>query len=166
MAGAGVPDIKEKLLTGYQAGDSTYQVHLDGYNLMPLLKGETETGPRKEFLYWTDDGELAALRYDKWKLNFMVQRAHGFAVWEEPFIPLRFPMVEDLHADPFERGPEEGMDYDHWRADRVFLVLPGVAYVSQWIQSFQQFPPRQKPATFNLNQVMQEMSVGAANENN
>ena len=165
LAAAGVPDVKEKLLTGYQAGGSTYKVHLDGYNLMPFLKGETDTGPRKEFLYWTDDGELAALRYDKWKLNFMVQNAHGFAVWEEPFVSLRVPLLVDLHADPFERGPEEGIDYDHWRIDHVFMILPGVAYVSQWIQSFQQFPPRQTPATFNLNQVMQEMSGGGANAN-
>src|SRR5271167_437752 len=92
LAAAGVPDVKEKLLTGYQAGDMTYKVHLDGYNLMPFLKGETAEGPRKEFLYWTDDGELAALRYDKWKLIFMEQRAHGLDVWVDPPITLRFPM--------------------------------------------------------------------------
>ena len=83
MAAAGVLGVKEKLLTDYQAGDLTYKVHLDGYNLMPYLKGEVDAGPRKEFHYWTDNGELAALRYDKWKLNFMVQRSHGFAVWEK-----------------------------------------------------------------------------------
>jgi arylsulfatase len=165
LAGAGVPDVKEKLLAGYQAGDSTYKVHLDGYNLMPYLKGEAEAGPRKEFLYWTDDGDLAGLRYDKWKLLFMEQRAHGFDVWEEPFITLRVPKLIDLHADPFERGPEEGIDYSHWRLDHVFLILPGVGYVGQWLQSFAQFPPRQKPASFNLNEVMQKIGTAAANAN-
>jgi arylsulfatase A-like enzyme len=104
-AAAGVSDIKEQLLTGYKAGDSTYKVHLDGYNLMPYLKGETPDDPRREFLYWTDDGELACLRYDKWKLVFMEQRAHGLDVWDEPFWTLRAPKVIDLHSDPFERGP-------------------------------------------------------------
>jgi arylsulfatase len=163
LAGAGVPEVKEKLLAGYQAGDSTYKVHLDGYNLMPYLKGEAEAGPRKEFLYWTDDGDLAGLRYDKWKLVFMEQRAHSFDVWEEPFITLRVPKLMDLHSDPFERAPLEGIDYSHWRADHVFLLLPGVGYVGQWLQSFAQFPPRQKPASFNLNEVMQKMSTAAAN---
>jgi arylsulfatase len=163
LAGAGVPEVKEKLLAGYQAGDSTCKVHLDGYNLMPYLKGEAEAGPRKEFLYWTDDGDLAGLRYDKWKLVFMEQRAHSFDVWEEPFITLRVPKLMDLHSDPFERAPLEGIDYSHWRADHVFLLLPGVGYVGQWLQSFAQFPPRQKPASFNLNEVMQKMSTAAAN---
>jgi arylsulfatase A-like enzyme len=163
MAAAGVPDVKEKLLTGYQAGDSTFKVHLDGYNLMPYLKGETEEGPRKEFLYWTDDGDLAALRYGKWKILFMEQRAHGFSVWEDPFTTLRVPKLVDLHSDPFERGPEEGIDYDHWRIDRVFLLVPAQAFVGQWLQSFGPFPPRQKPASFNLDEVMQKLSADAAN---
>jgi len=165
LAAAGVPDVKEKLLVGYTAGDSTYKVHLDGYNLMPYLKGETDTGPRKEFLYWTDDGELACLRYNRWKLVFMEQRAHSLAVWEEPLVTLRFPKLMDLNADPFERAPEEGIDYQHWRADRVYLILPGVAYVGQWLQSFKEFPPRQTPASFNLNEVMQKISAAAANAN-
>ena len=93
VAAAGVPDVKEKLLTGYKAGDSTFNVHLDGYNLMPYFKGEVAESPRKEFLYWTDDGELAGLRYGKWKLIFMEQRAHGFDVWEEPFYTLRVPKL-------------------------------------------------------------------------
>ena len=105
VAAAGVPDVKEKLLTGYKAGDSTFKVHLDGYNLMPYFKGEVEESPRKEFLYWTDDGELAGLRYGKWKLVFMEQRAHGFDVWEEPFYTLRVPKLVDLQADPLRTRP-------------------------------------------------------------
>jgi len=166
VAAAGVPDVKEKLLAGYQAGGSTYKVHLDGYNFMPYLKGETESGPRQEFLYWTDEGGLCGLRYNKWKLILMEQRAHGFDVWEEPFWTLRVPKLVDLRADPFERGPEEGIDYSHWRIDRVFLLVPAQAFVGQWLQSFAQFPPRQKPASFNLEQVIQKLATEAANATN
>ena len=102
----------------------TYKVHLDGYNFMPYFKGETQEGPRHEFLYWTDDGEPAALRYNRWKMLFLEQPAHGFAVWETPFIPLRVPKLFDLHADPFERAEYEGIDYSHWRLDRVYLIVP------------------------------------------
>ena len=136
MAAAGVPDVKEKLLTGYQAGTMTYKVHLDGYNLMPYLKGETQEDPRHEFLYWTDDGDLSALRYNRWKLLFLEQPAHGFAVWETPFVPLRVPKLFDLHADPFERAEYEGIDYSHWRLDRVYLLSPSQAYVGKWLSSF------------------------------
>jgi arylsulfatase A-like enzyme len=163
MAAAGVPDVKEKLLTGYKAGESTYKVHLDGYNMMPYLKGETDAGPRREFLFWSDDGDLSALRYDKWKLLFLEQRAHGFGVWEEPFVPLRAPKLIDLHADPFERGPEEGIDYARWRFERIFLLVPAQAYVGEWLQSLGKFPPRQKPASFNLDDVMKKLATAAAN---
>jgi arylsulfatase A-like enzyme len=163
VAAAGVPDVKEQLLTGYKAGDTTYKVHLDGYNMMPFLKGESAEGPRKEFMYWTDDGGLACLRYDKWKIIFQEQHAHGFDVWEEPFTPLRVPKLIDLHADPLERGPEEGIDYSHWRIDRVFLLVPAQAFVGQWLQSFAQFPPRQRPASFNLDDVIKKLSTEAAN---
>jgi arylsulfatase A-like enzyme len=163
LAAAGVPDVKEKLLTGYKAGDSTFKVHLDGYNLEPFLKGESADSPRREVMYWSDDGDLVGLRYDKWKLVFMEQRQHGFNVWEEPMIPLRVPKLIDLHADPLERSPEEGIDYNHWRIDRVFLLVPAQAFVGQWLQSFVQFPPRQKPASFNLEDVIKKLSTEAAN---
>jgi arylsulfatase A-like enzyme len=158
LAAAGAPDVKEKLLTGYQAGDTSFKVHLDGYNLIPFFKGDAED-PRKEFMYWTDDGDLAGMRYDKWKVLFMEQRAHGFDVWQDPLITLRVPKLMDLHADPFERGQDEAIDYAHWRIDRVFLLTPAQAIVGQWLGSFRQFPPRQKPASFNLDQVMQELTT-------
>ena len=142
--------MKEKLLTGYQAGDTTYKVHLDGYNLMPYLKGDTQVDPRREFLYWTDDGELAALRYDRWKAMFLEQPAHGFSVWETPFVSLRVPKLFDLHADPFERAEMEAIDYSHWRIDRIFLLTPAQAFVGQWLTSFKQFPPRRsRPASIS-----------------
>jgi len=162
-AAAGAPDVKEKLLQGYKAGDVTFKVHLDGYNLMPYLKGDTQESPRREFLYWTDDGDLAALRYNRWKLMFMEQRAHGFDVWQDPFITLRFPKLMDLHADPFERAEYEGMDYSHWRADRIYLMVPAQAFVGQWLSSFKQFPPRQRPPSFNLDQVMKSLTAAGDN---
>ncbi len=160
MAAAGVPDITERLLRGHQVGNTTYKVHLDGYNLMPYLKGETTDGPRKEFLYWNDDGSLVSLRYNQWKLVFAEQRAHGFDVWQEPFVQLRFPKLFNLRTDPFERADHEAIGYPQWRADRMFLLVPAQAYVAQWLSSFRDFPPRQRPASFSLDQVMQKLQEG------
>jgi arylsulfatase len=161
LAAAGEPDIKEKLRKGFQAGTMTYKVHLDGYNLLPALKGGAEW-PRKEFLYWTDDGDLAALRYNQWKLVFLEQRAHSFDVWQEPFVQLRVPKLFSLRADPFERADHEGIDYQHWRADRIFLLVPAQAFVVNWLQSFKEFPPRQKPASFGIDQVMEKLTQPAS----
>ena len=105
-------------------------------------------------------GALAALRYGKWKALFLEQPAEGFAVWETPFVPLRVPKLFDLHADPLERAESESISYSRWRIDRVFLLTPAQAYVGQWLSSFKEFPPRQKPASFNLDQVMKQMSEG------
>ena len=107
LAVAGVPDVKEKLLKGYKAGDKTFKVHLDGYNLVPLLKGEVKESPRKEMLYWSDDGDLMALRYGNWKAVFKEQRAESFQVWSEPMVELRVPKIFNLRSDPFEtRGSQ------------------------------------------------------------
>ena len=160
LAAAGEPDIKQKLLTGHEANGRTYKVHLDGYDLTPYLKGDAEESPRKEFIYWTDDGQIAALRYGNWKLVFMEQRAHGFDVWQEPFVTLRLPKLFNLRSDPFERADHEGMDYAHWRIDRVFLLVPAQAFVSRWLASFNDFPPRQKPGSFSLDQVMEQLTTG------
>lgn len=129
-------------------------MHLDGYNLLPYLRGEVREAPRKEFLYWTDGGDLAALRYDQWKLHFLEQRAEGFDVWQEPFVQLRVPKLFTLRGDPFERADEEGMDYVRWRFERIFALVPAQAYVANWLQSFKEFPPRQKAASFSIDQVM------------
>jgi arylsulfatase len=162
LAAAGEPDIKEKLLKGgVQAIGRTYKVHLDGYNLLPALKGELEW-PRKEFFYWTDDGGLAGLRFNRWKAVFMEQRAEGFDVWEEPLVTLRLPKLFDLRADPFERAMHEGMGYQKWRFEHVFLMGPAQAYVGQWLQSFKEFPPRQKPGSFNMEAVMESLTANKA----
>jgi arylsulfatase A-like enzyme len=139
-------------------GGTTYKVHLDGYNLLPWLKGDTEASPRQEFLYWSDDGKLVALRYNQWKAVFAEQRAHSFDVWQEPFVDLRVPKLFSLRADPFERADHEGIDYAHWRMERIFLLVPAQAFVANWLQSFREFPPRQKPASFSIDQVMEKLT--------
>ena len=136
-------------------------MHLDGYDLLPFLKGEAAEAPRKEFLYWTDGGRLAALRYDQWKLNFLEQRAHGFDVWEEPFVELRLPKLFTLRGDPFERADHEGIGYPRWRIDRAFMLVPAQVYVSKWLQSFAQFPPRMKAASFGIDEVMRKITEGS-----
>ncbi len=160
LAAAGDTTVKEDLLKGKKVGDTTYKVHLDGYNLMPALKGESEW-PRKEFLYWTDDGNMAALRYENWKITFLRQNAHGMDVWVKPFEELRAPMLTNLRMDPLERAEYEGMDYQHWYFDHAFVLVPAGGYVAQWLQSFREFPPRQKPGSFNLDRVMESITAGA-----
>jgi arylsulfatase len=157
MAAVGEPDLKNELLGGEKIGGTEYKVHLDGYNLMPAFQGQGEW-PRKEFLYWTDDGNVAGLRYDRWKLVFMEQRAESFEVWEEPLVTLRTPKLFDLRADPFERADHDGIGYKTWRFERVFLLAPAQVYVKNWLSSFKDFPPRQKPGSFNLSDAMDKLS--------
>ena len=157
MAAVGVPDVKEKLLTGYQAGAKTYKVHVDGYNMLPYLTGQTTDSPRHEFFYFGDDGGLVGLRYDRWKLVFQEQRAHSFDVWEEPLVTLRVPKLFDMRGDPFERADHDGIDYERWRMERIYLLVPAQAFVGQFLQTFREFPPRQEPGTFNLDRVMQSL---------
>ena len=162
LAAVGDTTVKEDLKKGRTIGGMTYKVHLDGYNLLPALKGEAPW-PRREFIYWTDDGSVAALRYDNWKMVFLEQRGHGFDVWQEPFVTLRLPKLFNLRTDPFERADHEGMGYPQWRIDRAFLIAPAGAYVAEWLQSFREFPPRQKPGSFNLDRVMEAVSKPAQN---
>jgi arylsulfatase len=157
LAAAGDSAVKENLLKGLTANKTRYKVHLDGYNLMPALQGEAEW-PRREFIYWTDDGSVAALRYGDWKATFLRQDAHGMHVWQEPFTVLRAPMLTNLRMDPFELAHEIGMDYERWFAEHMFMIAPAVAYVGQWLQSFKEFPPRQQPGSFNLDRVMEAVT--------
>ena len=163
LAAAGNSNVKDELLKGKKVGDTTYKVHLDGYNLMPALKGGAEW-PRKEFLYWTDDGSVAALRYGNWKVTFLKQNAEGADVWRKPFETLRAPMLTNLRMDPFERAEYEGMGYNQWWIEHMFAFAPAGAYVGQWLQSFREFPPRQKPGSFNLDRVMEAITKGAGDK--
>ncbi|MFM1989778.1 MAG: hypothetical protein RJA99_2735 [Pseudomonadota bacterium] len=154
-AAAGDRTVVEDLKKGRRMGAMTYKVHLDGYDLGPALRGEAPW-PRKEFIYWTDDGSVAALRYDNWKITFLKQEAEGMNVWLKPFTPLRAPMITNLRMDPFERAESEhAIGYQRWYLDRMFLIAPAGAYVGRWLQSFKEFPPRQKPGSFNLDRVME-----------
>jgi arylsulfatase A-like enzyme len=157
---AGAQNVKEDLLKGTRIGGRKYKVHLDGYDLGPALRGEAEW-PRKEFIYWTDDGSVAALRYGDWKATFLVQRAHGLNVWLEPFVELRAPLLTNLRMDPFELAHEIGMDYGRWYVEHMFMIAPAGAYVATWLQSFREYPPRQKPGSFNLDRVMEAVTSGS-----
>ncbi len=161
LAAVGEPDIKGKLMKGHAIGGTTYKVHLDGYNLLPWLKGDAAESPRQEFLYWNDDGKLVALRHAQWKVVFAEQRGHSLDVWQDPFVDLRFPKLFNLRSDPFERADHEAIDYGRWRVDRAFALVPAAAYVGQWLQSFKEFPPRQKPASFSIDQVMEKLTEGS-----
>ena len=156
VAAAGEPKVKEKLLTGYEAAGKTFKVHLDGYDMGPFLAGKAED-PRKEFFYWTDDGNLAAVRYERWKLLFLEQRAVGFKVWSEPVVPLRVPLIIDLRADPFERAVDEAEGYGNYILNHAFLAVPAQAYVGKHLQTYLAYPPRQKPGSFSLDQVLQKL---------
>jgi arylsulfatase len=159
---AGGKNVKEDLKKGATIGGRTYKVHLDGYDLGPALRGEAKEWPRREFIYWTDDGQVAALRYDNWKITFLEQKAEGLKVWQEPFTPLRAPVLANLRMDPFERARhEDAMGYQRWYLERMFLIAPAGAFVGQWLQSFKEFPPRQKPGSFNLDRVMEAVMSGS-----
>ena len=156
-AAAGEPDIVEKLKKGHEAGTKTFKVYIDGFNLLPLLKGEVKENPRKGFLYWSDDGDLMALRVGNWKVHFMVQHAHGLGVWKKPFESLRAPDIYNLRSDPYERATEDAsMFYDKWAADRSFLLVPAQAIVGEFLKTFEEFPPRQKPASFSIDQALEK----------
>jgi arylsulfatase len=160
---AGDPGIAEKLKKGDKLGtDTTFKVHLDGFNLVPMLTGEQEKGPRESFIYSTDEGGVSALRFGKWKLVFMEQRAAGtLQVWAEPFVTLRVPKIFNLRLDPFERADITSNTYYDWVLDRAFMFVPAQAYVSEFLKTFQEFPQRQKSASFNLNDVLETLKTAA-----
>ncbi len=163
LAAAGVPDVKEKLLKGYKAGAKSYKVHLDGYNLVPYLTGQEAKSPRQEFLYFSDDGDLTGLRYDNWKVVFAQQRSPGtLAVWGEPFVHTRIPWLYNLRTDPYERATVTSNTYWDWYLNHVYLLLPAQDYVAKFLGTFKDYPPRQKAATFTIDQVMEQLKAPAA----
>jgi arylsulfatase len=159
LAAAGVPDIKEQLKKGgVRAIGRKFKVHLDGYNFLPHLTGETGEGPRHEIFYFADTGELTALRYNDWKLIFLEQKAYGtLRAWIEPWTELRVPLMFNLRRDPYERSYRTSNTYYDWVIDRVFFLVPAQEYVGKFLATFKEFPPRQKPASFSIDQVMEKM---------
>jgi arylsulfatase len=165
VAAAGQKDIKQDLLDGYhsKALGRDYKVHLDGYDITEHLKNpDNVSSPRKEIFYFSDDGDLTALRYEDWKLIFMEQKTVGtFRVWMEPFVPLRVPLIENLRRDPYERAEMTSNTYFDWMIDRAFLLVPAQAYVGNFLMTFKDYPPRMKAASFSLDQVMEMMQKPA-----
>ncbi len=162
LAAAGEPDIKGKLLKGHKAGKRTYKVHLDGYNFLPYLTGREKKGPRVEFFYFSDDGDLTGLRYDNWKMVFAEQRQRGtLQIWFEPYTLLRAPKMFNLRTDPYERADVTSNTYWDWYIDHAFLLVPAQAYVGKFLATFREFPPRQKAASFTLDQVLEKLQTPA-----
>jgi arylsulfatase A-like enzyme len=162
LAAAGDTDVKEKCLKGYKVGSKTFKVHLDGHNFLPYLTGQTKEGPRKGFLYFTDDGDLAALRFHNWKVVFLEQRARGtMQIWTEPLVPLRLPKIFNLRTDPYEFADITSNTYWDFVFDHVFLLVPAQALVGEFIATLKDYPPRQKAASFSVDQAIEKMSAGS-----
>jgi len=160
LAAAGNDSVKEDLKKGRRVNGRSVKVHLDGYNFLPYFTGEEQQGPRKEMFYFTDDGSVSALRYNDWKINFTEQRAHGSDVWSEPYVQLRLPMYTNLRMDPFERASHESMLYAKWAFERLFVLVPAQVIVGEFLATFRAFPPRQKPGSFSLDRVLEELQEG------
>jgi len=166
LSAAGEPDIAEKLRTGTDLHGTTYKVHLDGHDQLPYLTGETDESPRQHFFYVSDDGDLTALRYDNWKIVFLEQRCVGtMRIWAEPYTQLRVPLIFNLRTDPYERAEITSNTYYDWLLSHAYLLVPAQAYVGQMLQTFAEFPQRQKSASFSLQQVMDKLQEGGGHSN-
>jgi arylsulfatase A-like enzyme len=161
LAAVGEPDIVDKLKKGHSAAGRTFRVHLDGHNFLPYLTGSAKQGPRKTFFYFSDDGVLTSTRVGDWKLVFAEQRAHRFDVWRDPFVPLRIPKIFHLRRDPFERADTDSNTYNRWWDHKIAHVgTLGTVAVTQFVQSLQAFPPRQRPASFTIDQITEGLYQG------
>jgi arylsulfatase len=158
VALAGDTDVTNKLLKGYPVGKRTFKVQLDGYNLLPYLTGQEAHSPRNEFFYFSDDGDLMALRYDNWKLVFAQQRTEGtLQIWVEPFVKTRAPYIYNLRTDPYERASITSNTYWDWMLDHAFLAVPAQTIVGRFLATFKDYPPRQKAASFTIDEVLQSL---------
>ena len=154
-AAAGEPDIKTKMLSGYKAGGKNFRLHLDGFNLLPYLTGQEAASPRKGFFYFNDDGDLVAVRGGNYKVVFMEQRREGtFAVWAEPFVTLRVPKLFNLRLDPFERADITSNTYYDWVLSHDYIFSAVQGQVEKHLASYLKYPPRQKAATFTIDQAV------------
>jgi arylsulfatase len=160
LAAAGEPGVKEKLLKGHEAAGKKFKVHLDGYDQTALLKGEGK-GKRNEIFYITDDGDLSAFRFNKWKVIFTEQESTGLDVWRSDFTPTRWPYLVDLHADPFEYALKKGnrFGYDRWVTERMFSLVPAQHIVAKFLKTFKEFPPRQKPGSFSVGDALSHLQA-------
>ncbi len=162
LAMAGEPDIIDKLRKGVKAIGRTYKNLIDGYNLLPYLTGEVKESPRKFFFYFSDDGDVLAIRYDNWKLVFMEQRLQGtLGVWAEPFIRLRLPKVFNLRTDPYEFADVTSNTYWDWVLHNAYFIYAAQTAASRFADTFKEFPAVQKPNTFTIDDAMEKMSEAA-----
>jgi len=160
LAMAGEPDVVEKLKQGHNANGKSFKVHIDGYNLLPYLTGKEKKSPRPGFIYFNDDGDLVALRYDNWKVVFGEQRTEGtLRIWAEPFVPLRLPKLFNMRTDPFERADITSNTYYDWFLHHDYIVLAAQAIVKPFLDTFKEFPPRQKAASFTIDQALEKMDM-------
>jgi arylsulfatase A-like enzyme len=155
-AANGEPDLAAKVKKGYAMGGKTFKVHLDGVNLLPFLSGKEKASPRKGFIYWSDDGECMAMRMERFKVVFSEQRETGMSVWREPLVQLRVPKLFDLRSDPFERG-EESFRYDDWFLQQNFAIYSAPPLLAHWLESFKEFPPRARAASFSIDRVVETL---------
>ena len=161
LAMAGEPDIVEKCKKGYKVGDMNYKVHIDGYNLLPYLTGKVDKSPRPGFIYFDDDGNLVAVRFDNWKVVFMEQRKEGtLGIWAEPLVALRVPKLFNLRMDPYERADITSNTYYEWLLENDYIIFSGTTIVLPFLESFKEFPPRQEAASFTIDQAMEKMKAG------
>jgi arylsulfatase len=157
LAAVGEDDVSEKLEKGHTVAGKTFKVHIDGKNMLPYLKGEVDESPREYFFYVSDDGEILAIRMRDWKVVLMEQRSHQLQVWAEPFVPLRFPKLFHLRRDPFERADTDSNTYWDWVISHAYVSYAMQGLVAGQIETFRKFPPRQKPAAFNLDGVLDQL---------
>ena len=161
LAAAGAPDIADRLRAGTDLNGTTYKVHLDGHDQLPYLTGEVDQSPREHFFYVSDDGDLTAIRFDCWKLVFLEQRATGtLQIWAEPYTQLRVPKVFNLRTDPYERADLTSNTYYDWLIDHAWLMVPAQVFVGMHLATLVEFPPRQKSASFSLEDVKAKLEAG------
>ncbi|MEK2689628.1 arylsulfatase [Bdellovibrio sp. GT3] len=167
LAAAGDMDVVERLKKGADFGEKNFKVHIDGFNLIPYLTGKEKESPRKGFIYWSDDGDLVALRYGNWKAVFAEQRCKGtLEVWGEPFVKMRIPKLFNLRTDPYERADVTSNTYWDWYLSRAFMLMAAQSVVSKFMATFEEFPPRQKAASFTVDQILEKMSNAAGYAHN
>jgi arylsulfatase A-like enzyme len=159
VAAAGDAEVKDKLLKGMDVGGKTFKVHLDGYNQLPYLTGQAPKSAREEFFYLNDDGAVVALRFGQWKMVFAEQRAPGtLRIWAEPFTPLRFPKIFNLRSDPYERADITSNSYYDWlMSDGAAPMLAAPAVVGRFLQTFKDYPPSQRAASFSIDQMTEAL---------
>ncbi len=159
LAAAGEPDVVEKLKQGHTIGDQTYRVHIDGFNLLPYLTGEANKCPRRGLIYFSDDCDVLGVRIENWKIVFMEQRCQGtLQIWFEPFTQLRCPKIFNLRTDPFEHADVTSNTYWDWFFDHDYIAFMANAVVTQFLETFKEFPPRREPASFTITNAVEKLN--------